>query len=290
MYTVNDYCRDTFGEKLYKIALNGGMTCPNRDGKLGTGGCIFCSEGGSGDFAADKKLSLDDQIEAAKLKVRDKYKGQRFIAYFQAYTNTYAPAGYLRKLYMPVIKRDDIAALSIATRPDCLPDEVLDLIRELNIIKPVWVELGLQTANDESAEYIKRGYRTEVYDAAVKALNDIGVHTITHVILGLPNESEDDMIKTVKHVVKAGSKGIKLQLLHVLKGTELEKEYRSGKFKTLEFEEYLDILKWCAAYIPEDMVVHRLTGDGPKNLLVSPLWSADKKKVWNAVKKTLGLK
>lgn len=292
MYTVNDYCRDIFGEKLYKIALNGGMTCPNRDGKLGTGGCIFCSEGGSGDFALDvsAKADMERQIENAKKRVGHKYRGSRFIAYFQAYTNTYAPVDYLRELYMPVIKRDDIAALSIATRPDCLPDETLDLIRELNIIKPVWVELGLQTSNDKTAEYIRRGYKTEVYDKAVKVLNDIGAHTVTHVILGLPNENSDDMTETVKHAVSAGSRGIKLQLLHVLRGTELEKEYLAGKFKTLEFEEYLDILKRCASYIPEDVAVHRLTGDGPKRLLVAPLWSADKKKVWNAVKKTLGLK
>lgn len=292
MYTVNDYCRDIFGEKLYKIALNGGMTCPNRDGKLGTGGCIFCSEGGSGDFALDisGEAGMERQIENAKNRVGNKYRGSRFIAYFQAFTNTYAPVEYLRRLFMPVIKRDDIAALSIATRPDCLPDETLDLIRGLNIIKPVWVELGLQTSNDKTAEYIRRGYKTEVYDKAVKALNDIGAHTVTHVILGLPNESAADMTGTVRHAVSAGSRGIKLQLMHVLKGTDLEKEYLAGKFKTLEFEEYLDILKQCASHIPEDMVVHRLTGDGPKRLLVAPLWSADKKKVWNAVKKTLGLK
>ncbi|HIV17411.1 MAG TPA: TIGR01212 family radical SAM protein [Candidatus Alectryocaccobium stercorigallinarum] len=315
MYTVNDYCRDIFGEKIYKISLNGGMTCPNRDGTLGTEGCIFCSAGGSGDFAVDffKDSSLnpatdgskegsgnfaadipdgcmtDTKIKAAKQKVKSKYKGSRFIAYFQAYTNTYAPADYLRRLYMPVIKRDDIAALSIATRPDCLPEEVLDLIEEMNKIKPVWVELGLQTANDKTAEYIRRGYKTAVYDKAVKELNEIGVHTITHVILGLPGEGPDDMVSTVRHVVSAGSRGIKLQLLHVLKGTDLEKEYLNGNFKVLEFDEYLDILEKCVSCIPDDVVIHRLTGDGPKKLLVAPLWSADKKRVLNAVKKRFGI-
>jgi radical SAM protein (TIGR01212 family) len=287
MYTVNDYCRDIFGEKIYKISLNGGMTCPNRDGRLGTGGCIFCSEGGSGDFAVD--VFKDGQIEDAKQRVGSKYKGTRFIAYFQAYTNTYAPASYLEKLYMSVIQREDIAALSIATRPDCLPEDVLELIGRLNKIKPVWVELGLQTSNERTASYIRRGYMTEVYDKAVKDLNGIGVHTVTHVILGLPQEDINDMISTVEHAVSAGSKGIKLQLLHVLKGTDLEKEYLAGKFKTLELEEYLEILKECVSRIPDDIVIHRLTGDGPKRLLVAPLWSADKKKVINAVRKKLDI-
>ena len=287
MYTVNDYCRDIFGEKIYKISLNGGMTCPNRDGRLGTGGCIFCSEGGSGDFAVD--VFKDGQIEAAKQRVGSKYKGTRFIAYFQAYTNTYAPVSYLEKLYMSVIQREDIAALSIATRPDCLPEDVLELIGRLNKIKPVWVELGLQTSNERTASYIRRGYTTEVYDKAVKDLNGIGVHTVTHVILGLPQEDINDMISTVEHAVSAGSKGIKLQLLHVLKGTDLEKEYLASKFKTLELEEYLEILKECVSRIPDDVVIHRLTGDGPKRLLVAPLWSADKKKVINAVRKKLDI-
>ena len=303
MYTVNDYCRDIFGEKIYKISLNGGMTCPNRDGRLGTGGCIFCSEGGSGDFAVDVFKDgpgglasaasgaggIEGQIEAAKQRVRSKYKGTRFIAYFQAYTNTYAPVSYLEKLYMSVIQREDIAALSIATRPDCLPEDVLELIGRLNKIKPVWVELGLQTSNERTASYIRRGYTTEVYDKAVKDLNGIGVHTVTHVILGLPQEDINDMISTVEHAVSAGSKGIKLQLLHVLKGTDLEKEYLAGKFKTLELEEYLDILKECVSRIPDDVVIHRLTGDGPKRLLAAPLWSADKKKVINAVRKKLDI-
>ena len=291
MYTVNDYCRDIFGKKVYKISLDGRMTCPNRDGKIGTRGCIFCSAGGSGDFAEriSDLSNIDAQIEAAKQRIKSKYKGDSFIAYFQAYTNTYAPIEYLRKLYMGVIKRDDIAALSIATRPDCLPAEVIGLIHELNKIKPVWVELGLQTSNDKTAEYIRRGYRTEVYDDAVKRLNKIGVHTVTHVILGLPKEDISDMVSTVDHVVSSGSKGIKLQLLHVLKGTDLEKEYYDGKFKVPELEEYLDMLKECVDHIPKEMVVHRLTGDGPKKLLVAPLWSADKKKVINAVRKKLGV-
>lgn len=284
MITVNEYCRRLFGEKLYKISLNGGMTCPNRDGTLGTRGCIFCSEGGSGEFAPDASLPIAEQIREAAGRVRRKYKGDRFIAYFQAYSNTYAPVEKLRELFFPVIRRDDIAVLSIATRPDCLGEEVLSLLEELNRIKPVWVELGLQTVHEKTAEYIRRGYPTEQYDRAVEALNAIGIHVITHVILGLPGESRTDMLETVRHVVKAGSGGMKLQLLHVLKGTDLEKDYALGKFETLSEDAYLELLKACLEILPEEMVVHRMTGDGPKRLLAAPLWSADKKRVLNRIR------
>lgn len=287
MITVNDYCRSVFGEKLYKLSLDGGMTCPNRDGRCGTGGCIFCSEGGSGDFAASSLLPLDLQIEQAKNRVRSKFRGDRFIAYFQSYTNTYAPVSRLRELFMPVILRDDIAVLSIATRPDCLGDDVLQLLDELNRIKPVWVELGLQTVKPESVRYIRRGYKTGVYDLAVSRLNSLGIHTITHVILGLPGETEEDMLETVKHAVAAGSKGIKLQLLHVLKGTDLARDYEQGMFEVLSFEDYIGILKKCVETLPDDMVVHRLTGDGPKKLLIAPLWSADKKRVINEINRSV---
>lgn len=289
MLTVNRYCREKFGEKLYKISLNGGFSCPNRDGTLDTRGCIFCSAGGSGDFTPEAALPMEDQISQAKQRVAEKFHGGRFIAYFQAFTNTYAPAEKLRELFEPVIKRDDVAVLSIATRPDCLGDDVLALLGELNRIKPVWVELGLQTIHESTAKYIRRGYELNIYDDAVRKLNSIGLHVITHVILGLPGESVEDMLSTVRHVVNVGSGGIKLQLLHVLEKTDLAEDYRAGKFEALSLEAYIEILKDCAEIIPEDMVVHRLTGDGPKKSLIAPLWSADKKKVINAVNRALGL-
>ncbi len=287
MITFNDYCKQTFGEKLYKISLNGGFTCPNRDGNIDTRGCIFCSAGGSGDFAADKSKSIEEQIHQAKKLVADKYKGNKYIAYFQAYTNTYAPENYLRKIYTSVLQREDIAALSIATRPDCISEEVYELIADLCKIKPVFVELGLQTVNANTAKYIRRGFDTECYNKAIEKLNSIGVHTVTHVILGLPGETEEDMLKTVQHVVKMGSCGIKLQLLHVLRGTDLAKDYIEGKFKVMSLEEYVAIVKKCVEILPSDMVVHRLTGDGPKKLLIAPLWSGDKKTVLNAINKAI---
>lgn len=287
MITVNEYCKKQFGEKLYKISLNGGMSCPNRDGKLDVRGCIFCSAGGSGDFAPDRSIPLDEQIEYAKRRVSSKYKGTHYIAYFQAYTNTYAPVEKLRALFMPVIKREDIAVLSIATRPDCLSDEVLDLLRELNDIKPVWVELGLQTIHEKTADYIRRGYSLPVYDKAIRDLEAIGIHTITHLILGLPGETKEDMLQSVRYVSDCGSQGIKLQLLHVLKGTDLASDYEKGLFRTLLFDEYIDLLADCVRLLPKDMIVHRLTGDGPKNLLIAPMWSADKKRVMNAIHQRL---
>ena len=289
MLTVNQYCRNTFGEKLYKLSLNGGFSCPNRDGTLDSRGCIFCSAGGSGDFAQSAAMDVDTQIEEAKARVAAKYHGSRYIAYFQAFTNTYAPVERLRTLYMPVIKRHDIATLSIATRPDCLGDDVLELLGELNRIKPVWVELGLQTTKPESVRYIRRGYETKLYDMAVKKLQSLGIHVITHVILGLPGESREDMLSTVRHVGAVGSDGIKLQLLHVLDDTDLAMDYRAGKFRAMELDEYIDLLKKCIALLPENMVVHRLTGDGPKKSLISPLWTGDKKRVLNAIKRELNI-
>lgn len=289
MLTVNEYCRRTFGEKLYKLSLNGGMTCPNRDGTCGTRGCIFCSEGGSGDFAPDADLPIALQIEEAKKRVGGKFAGERFIAYFQAYTNTYAPVEKLRELFSEVIRRPDIAVLSVATRPDCLGDDVLDLLKELSGVKPVWVELGLQTVRPETAEYIRRGYPTEMYDEAVEKLNSTGIHTVTHVILGLPGETREDMLETVRHAVGCGTGGIKLQLLHVLEGTDLAEDYRAGRFRTLTLDEYVSILRDCVSLLPEDTVVHRLTGDGPKRILIAPQWSGDKKRVINTISRELGL-
>ena len=284
MRSLNEYLRDRFGCKVYKIALNGGFTCPNRDGTLGTGGCIFCSAGGSGEFAEDSSLSITEQIDRGKKRVSDKIKDGKYIAYFQAYTGTYAPTDRLKRLYTEAISHPDIAVLSIATRPDCLPDEVLDLLEELCKIKPVWIELGLQTIHDRSVKYIRRGYENAVYDKAVSELHGRGIEVITHVIIGLTGETKEDIINTVRYACDKGTDGIKLQLLHVLKGTDLEADYNNGLVKILSEDEYIDILKSCVAVIPENVVIHRLTGDGDKKLLVAPLWSGDKKHVYNRIK------
>lgn len=285
--SFNKYLKDKFGQKVYKISLDGGFTCPNRDGKTGTRGCIFCSKGGSGDFAESKEMSITEQIESGKKKVEKKIKSGKYIAYFQAFTNTYAPVEILRQKYEEAINHPDIVALSIATRPDCLGDDVLRLLDEMNKIKPIFVELGLQTIHQKSAKYIRRGYDLSVYDKAVRDLKKIGVNVVVHVILGLPNESENDMLETVKYVCESGANGIKLQLLHVIDGTDLAKDYEKGLFKTLEFDEYVNLIVKCVKIIPKDIVIHRLTGDGAKKNLIAPLWSADKKRVLNAINKAL---
>ena len=285
--SFNKYLKDKFGQKVYKISLDGGFTCPNRDGKTGTRGCIFCSKGGSGDFAESREMSITEQIENGKKKVEKKIKSGKYIAYFQAFTNTYAPVEMLRQKYEEAINHPDIVALSIATRPDCLGDDVLRLLDEMNKIKPVFVELGLQTIHQKSAKYIRRGYDLSVYDKAVRDLKKIGVNVVVHVILGLPNESENDMLETVKYVCESGANGIKLQLLHVIDGTDLAKDYKKGLFKTLEFDEYVNLIVKCVKMIPKDIVIHRLTGDGAKKDLIAPLWSADKKRVLNAINKAL---
>lgn len=285
--SFNKYLKDKFGQKVYKISLDGGFTCPNRDGKAGTRGCIFCSKGGSGDFAESREMSITEQIESGKKKVERKIKSGKYIAYFQAFTNTYAPVEILRQKYEEAINHPDIVALSIATRPDCLGDDVLRLLDEMNKIKPVFVELGLQTIHQKSAKYIRRGYDLSVYDKAVRDLTKIGVNVVVHVILGLPNESENDMLETVKYVCESGANGIKLQLLHVIDGTDLAKDYEKGLFKTLEFDEYVNLIVKCVKIIPKDIVIHRLTGDGAKKDLIAPLWSADKKRVLNAINKAL---
>ena len=285
--SFNKYLKDKFGQKVYKISLDGGFTCPNRDGKAGTRGCIFCSKGGSGDFAESREMSITEQIENGKKKVEKKIKSGKYIAYFQAFTNTYAPVEILRQKYEKAINHPDIVALSIATRPDCLGDDVLRLLDEMNKIKPVFVELGLQTIHQKSAKYIRRGYDLSVYDKAVRDLKKIGVNVVVHVLLGLPNESENDMLETVKYVCESGANGIKLQLLHVIDGTDLAKDYEKGLFKTLEFDEYVNLIVKCVKIIPKDIVIHRLTGDGAKKDLIAPLWSADKKRVLNAINKAL---
>lgn len=281
-YSLNEYLKSTFGEKVYKISLNGGMTCPNRDGTIDTRGCIFCSRGGSGEFAASAVLDIKNQIEQAKQRIKAKTDCRKFIAYFQPFTNTYASVEYLEKVFTQAIEGDEIVALSIATRPDCLGDDVLALLDRLNRIKPVWVELGLQTIHKQTSDYIRRGYELEVYDTAVRNLHSIGINVITHIILGLPNESKEMMLETVKYVGER-TNGVKLQLLHILKDTDLLDDYNAGKFKALTIEEYIDILCDCIEILPQNVVIHRITGDGDKKLLVAPLWSADKKNVLNSI-------
>ncbi len=284
--SLNGYLRERFGGKLYKLALSGGMTCPNRDGTLGSRGCIFCSAGGSGEFAEKPCGSIAEQIDAAKQRVSAKTKGiVGYIAYFQSYTNTYAPLERLRELFTAAAAHPDVTVLSIATRPDCLGDEVVGLLAEIDRQKPVWVELGLQTAREDTAEYIRRGYPNEVYADAVKRLTDAGIEVITHVIIGLPGETKEDILRTVDFAYRCGSRGVKLQLLHILKGCDLAEEYEKGNVRVMEMEEYFDTLHYVLERIPRDMVIHRLTGDGPKSLLIAPCWTADKKNVLNRLKR-----
>jgi len=277
-----------FGEKVYKISLEGGMTCPNRDGTLGTRGCIFCSGSGSGDFAAKRCGSITEQINNAIIGISSrKQVGHKFIAYFQSFTNTYAPVSVLRPMYEEAISHPDVVMLSIGTRPDCLPNEILDLLAECNKRKPVIIELGLQTIHETSAKYIRRGYSLDVYDTAVESLKQRNIEVVTHVIAGLPFETKEDFLSTISYVGNAGSDGIKLQLLHVLKGTDLAHEYENGVFDVLTKEEYLEWLQEALALLPKDIVIHRLTGDGPKDLLIAPTWSSRKREVLNDLHKKL---
>lgn len=292
-YHSLDYeMKKQFGCKVYKLALDGGMTCPNRDGSLGRSGCIFCSNGGSGEFAQRRSLgtSVTAQIEAAKEKVEKKIEtgNGRFIAYFQSFTNTYAPVSYLNELFSQAIRHPQVVVLSIATRPDCLPPEVVLLLKELNSIKPVWVELGLQTIHPATADYIRRGYALSVFEDACRNLKEAGLTVITHAILGLPGETRDMMLETASYLGRMGEQGIdgiKLQLLHVLKGTDLEKEYAKGLVPILSLEEYADLVIDCIALLPPRTIIHRISGDGPKNLLLAPLWSGNKRLVLNTIAK-----
>lgn len=284
--SLNKYIRDRFGTKAYKVSLDGGFTCPNRDGTLDTRGCIFCSAAGSGDFASPAQLSIQEQIEQGKAQVEGKMRGQdaRYIAYFQAFTSTYHDVRTLEQLYMEAMRHEDVLALSIATRPDCLGPEVLQLLGRMQKIKPLWVELGLQTIHPESAKYIRRCFPLEVYDEAVDNLSKMGIEQIvTHVILGLPHETKEMMLQTVEYVAKSKSNGIKLQLLHVLKNTDLALDYAEGKFDVLSLEEYTDIVVEALHLLPPHMVVHRLTGDGSRRDLIAPLWSLNKWKVLNMI-------
>ena len=295
-YSLSRYLKDTYGERLYKLALNGGMTCPNRDGTLSDGGCIFCSAGGSGEFAQSARLSVSEQLTGARQLIAAKYPSGRFIAYFQAYTNTYAPVSYLERIFNEVLADPDVAVLSIATRPDCLPEDVLSLLERLNRRKPVWIELGLQTVRDDTARLIRRGYPLSCFTDAVLKLSGIGIPVIAHLILGLPDETVEDMIAGAEYLSAMGVSGVKLQLLHILRGTGLEPLYyesiRTGspRFALLEKDAYVDAVVRCLEHLSPDIVIHRLTGDGPRSLLIAPDWSLNKRAVLGEIGRQLKLR
>ena len=302
MKRLSQALKEAYGEKVYRLSLSSGCTCPNRDGTLGTGGCTFCSEGGSGEFAAEP-VPLKEQLEQAKERIRAKTNAEKFIAYFQSFTNTYGDPKRLRKLYTEAILRKEVAVLSLGTRPDSLPEDILQMLRNLNEIKPVWVELGLQTIHERTAERIRRGYPLQVFEESFRKLKEAGLTVIVHVIFGLPGETKEDMLATVKYLAglfdeygygKAGTDGsqffdgVKLQMLQILKGTEMAEEYLREPFPLFSLEEYTDLVKESVRLLPVDLVLHRMTGDGPKRLLIAPLWCADKKRTLNYMNRVLG--
>ena len=283
-YHSMDYdLKQTYGEKVYKITLNGKMTCPNRDGTIGKGGCIFCSAQGSGDFAGSADMTITEQLAAGKLELRQKRPVHSYIAYFQAFTNTYAPVAYLEQIYMEAIRDPEVKILSIATRPDCLGDDVLDLLDRINQIKPVWIELGLQTIHPQTASFIRRGYDLPVFEQAVKELRARKITVIVHTILCLPGETREMMFETLDYLNHIDIQGIKLQLLHILKGTDLAYEYQKQPFWSPSMEEYIELLSDCIARLNPAITIHRLTGDGPKDLLIAPLWTSNKRTVLNTL-------
>ena len=286
--TLNGFLREKFnGEKTYKISLDGGFTCPNRDGKVARGGCTFCSARGSGDFAGDRVLPITKQFRDVKDMMQKKWKDGKYIAYFQAYTNTYAPVEVLREKYDEALKEEDVVALAIATRPDCIGEDVLELLEEYNLKLYTWVELGLQTSNDDTALRINRGYMKDTFTKSVEALAERGIDVVAHIIFGLPGETKEDMLNTVRYVSKLPIKGIKLHLLHVMENTAMAKELERGEFKLLEMDEYIDIITEAIAMLPQNIVIHRLTGDAPRELLIGPMWSLKKWEVLNAIDKAL---
>jgi len=291
-HSLDYHMKQTYGQKIYKLSLNGGMSCPNRDGTIDTKGCIFCSKGGSGDFAASNRLTITEQIEEAKQLISAKIKAdeidRKYIAYFQAFTNTHGPVDYLRRIFTEAIMHPDILILSIATRPDCLGDDVLKLLNELNQIKPVWIELGLQTIHEKTEQFIRRGYPLSVFETALKKLNQLDIPVIVHTILGLPGENPADILLTMNYIGGKNIQGIKLQLLHILKGTDLGTLYETGKLKeVLTLEAYVDLVITCLEHLPKEIIVHRITGDGPKSLLLAPNWSGNKKLVLNRIQQEM---
>lgn len=281
---LNGFLREKFnGEKTYKISLDAGFTCPNRDGKVARGGCTFCSSSGSGDFAGERVKSITEQFQDIKKMMEKKWKNGKYIAYFQAYTNTYAPVEVLREKYDEALKEDGVVGLAIATRPDCLDEDVLDLIEEYSKKVYTWVELGLQTSNDETAALINRGYKLEVFKKAVESLSERNIDVVAHIIFGLPGETREDMLGTVKFIAGLPIQGVKLHLLHVMKHTVMEKQLLNGEFELMDMDEYIDIITEAIAMLPPAMVIHRLTGDAPRNLLIGPMWSLKKWEVLNAI-------
>ncbi|WP_138203359.1 TIGR01212 family radical SAM protein [Haloimpatiens lingqiaonensis] len=286
-HSLNYFLRNKFGEKVFKISLDAGFSCPNRDGTIGTKGCIYCSERGSGDFAGNRMFSISDQFRDIKNMMNNKWKNGKYIAYFQAYTNTYASVDILREKYEEAIAQGDVVALAIATRPDCLGDEVLSLLEEFSQKIYTWVELGLQTSNEKTAKLINRGYKLEVFEEAVSNLRKRNIDVVVHTIFGLPGETKEDMLNTIKYVSDCGVQGIKIHLLHLMKNTPLVNLYEQGKLRFLEQEEYIDLICEAISILPPDMVVHRLTGDAPRNLLIGPMWSLKKWEVLNGIDKAL---
>ena len=288
MIRLSDFLKERFGEKIYRLSLSSGCTCPNRDGTVGYGGCSFCSEGGSGEFAADP-APIDVQIEDAKKRILKKTDAEKYIAYFQAYTNTYGDIERLKALYTETLRRDDIAALSLGTRPDCLGDEVMEMLMELKSIKPVWIELGLQTIHEKTAERIRRGYALPVFERAYERLKSAGMEVIVHVIFNLPGETREDMLETVRYLsrLEPGLDGVKLQMLQILEGTDMAEEYRKNPFPLMSLEEYSDLIAESVSMLPDRTVLHRMTGDGPRRLLIAPLWSLDKKRVLNTINRKI---
>lgn len=286
-YSLNYFLREKFGEKVFKISLDAGFSCPNRDGTISSGGCVFCSERGSGDFAGDRNFSIARQFEDIKCMMNKKWKEGKYIAYFQAYTNTYGNIEVLREKYEEALKQEGVVGLAIATRPDCLGDEVIELLREINSKVYLWVELGLQTINEKTARVINRGYTLKVFEEGLKKLNEAGIHVVVHTIFGLPEETEEDMLATVKYISHSGIQGVKFHLLHLMKGTPLVKLYEIGRLRFLEEEQYINLICKSITMLPENMVIHRLTGDAPRELLIGPLWSLKKWEILNAIDRKL---
>ena len=287
IYTLNDFLKEKFNEKIYKVSLDGGFTCPNRDGKLSKGGCIFCSENGSGDFTSGRLKSIHTQIDEQIELVSNKYKGNKYIAYFQNFTNTYANVNYLRKIYEEALSHKNIVGLAIATRADCLEDHVLELLDELNKKTFLWIELGLQTINDEVAKYFNRAYKTKIYEEVTKKLNKLNIKFVTHIIIGLPKEEDDDYLETAIFSQNCGTWGLKLHLMYVVKNTPLEKLYKNGNLKVHTKEEYVEKIVNILENISSEIIIHRMTGDGDRETLVAPLWSIKKIDVLNSIHKEL---
>lgn len=286
-HSLNYFLREKFGEKVFKISLDGGFSCPNRDGKISNGGCLFCSERGSGDYAGDRELSITKQFNDIKEMMAHKWKSGKYIAYFQAYTNTYAPIDELRHKYEEALTQEDVVAIAIATRPDCLDDEVLDLLEEINNRVYLWIELGLQTSNDATSKKINRGYKLEVFEKAMKNLKERNIDVVVHDILGLPGETKEDMLNTIDYIANSGARGIKFHLLHLMKQTPMVKVYEKGELEFLSQEDYIDLITKGISMLPKEMVVHRLTGDAPRELLIGPMWSLRKWEVLNSIDKAL---